>query len=415
MDIRITMRRVFAVSGAWLVAVAVLVLLTAGPVVAADNSTENASGNGSFDNGTFENGSGDVDLSIGQMVSSTIHMHRAEFESDLENEEFEIDVESEGEEAVTRRIEELRNRTEELRQEKEQLQEAMRNGSIDRRNYVLRHAEIQAQIQNLKRSIAKVRSLNKVQGGEREVERINSTIGNMTGAASKSLPYAVLGRGQVKVEISNGALELKVERDGDEFFERDLPAGFDGNGSVISPDNATEIALNQFGDNWTVSKLELDHGRYEIELRARGGEGEIKIDAGTGTVLEMGQKQRERESEGREEEFERVPVNVSHGEAVDAAVEALGGNWTVQKLELDDGQYEIKLFREAANERAKVEVSAGDGTVEGVERKGPDEKDDNEERGRDEEDRGNSSVNDNPVRGDGENGNQGFEDDEEED
>ncbi|MBS1263367.1 MAG: hypothetical protein MAG715_00543 [Methanonatronarchaeales archaeon] len=323
-----------------------------------------------------------VEPSIGRIVSSLVKMQGTELRGEIDDEEFDLEYERDGDAAIQVRVEELRQEERELRQEKHELQAEFRSGDIGREEYVVRHAGIQAEVQSLKRSLAKLRG--KGASAQIHAESIEATLGNLSGSATSRLLESLLSTGgKIEVEIEDGSVEIKIERDGETYLERELENGTNRTGGpTISPDEAVNRAIELLGGEWTVKKIELDDGEYELKLLGNGSKAESKIDGYTGTVLELERKQVDEEEDEEEEGAERgFNVTVTPEEAADIALETLGGNWGVEGVELDDGEYDVELFGNGS--RAEVKVDAHTGTVLEVDEEGPDDGEEGGESGHD--------------------------------
>lgn len=122
-------------------------------------------------------------------------------------------------------------------------------------------------------------------------------------------------------------------------------SGGDSDSPVAGPDRerAVDAATAEVAGG-TVSDVELDDGRYEVEIRRDDGtEVDVILDQGFGVVAT------DEDVDGPDDEEEKLLTGETLDQATAAALEATGGG-TVTDTEADDGGYEVEVRREDGTE-----------------------------------------------------------------
>ena len=128
----------------------------------------------------------------------------------------------------------------------------------------------------------------------------------------------------------------------------------------IGRDEAVKVAKNKVGGGDVHEKeFDRDDNEYEIDLIYDGSKYEVEINATTGEVKDIDQ-----ENESGGDYMNNIEFDgdfISSGEAVDAALDAVGGG-TVSEWDLDkeDDEYEIEVDYNGYEYEVEVDATTGE-------------------------------------------------------
>ncbi|SEQ39414.1 DUF7096 domain-containing protein [Natrinema salaciae] len=298
---------------------AVLVVgMTVPPAVAVDTGTASSVGSGQAagmvvqENGTQSGSGSNVNVTVGQQLSTVIDVSSDEVRTDFENTAFEVSIESDSEEerveAVAERAETLRERAEDIREEYDEATEEYEAGDISRSEYAQRLATLNARAANvadsneqLQRRAANVSALELQAAGVNQsaLDEAVNDLSSVSGSGTTALLERFTGesRGEIELETAGGLSIEVASEDGER--SREVERTRDGDRSItVSQSAALETAQAALStpENGTwehsESSVKEDEGAYEFEFALRNaagqtGEAEVRIDGSTGEVYKL--------------------------------------------------------------------------------------------------------------------------------
>ncbi len=300
--------------------VPVTAMSTVDGVQATDGNTEPVAAAAAQEN-TTENDS-DVNVTVGQQLSTVLSVSSDEIQSDFENTAFEVSIEGREEEAkaeaIAERAEELRDGAEDIREDYDDATEAYEDGEISKSEFAQRLATLNARGKNLVNSYDQLRErANNVSALELRAAGVNQSAlraavenlssVNGTGSAALLSQFTGEAEGKIELETANGlSIEIKSD-DGEQSREYERPQDADRNITVnqsAALETARAALSTPENGTWalTKAKVKQDEGVYEFEFELRGGsddtgEAEVQVDGSSGEVFAL-----EEEIEPRDED-----------------------------------------------------------------------------------------------------------------
>ncbi|WP_422484981.1 PepSY domain-containing protein [Gudongella sp. DL1XJH-153] len=189
--------------------------------------------------------------------------------------------------------------------------------------------------------------------------------------------------------ISGEIMKFEVEDDDDyyddDYYDDEYKDEPNESANWISIEEAREIALEEVGGG-TITELEIDDHKYEIEIRYDGKEYEMEINAMSGDIIKLEVDDDDYYDDYKEESKE--PANrISIEEAKAIALERVGGG-IITEFESDDYEFEIEIKYDGKEYEIEIDAYTGyiiDFEVE-YEDYDDDEDDDDEDEDDDDED-----------------------------
>lgn len=298
--------------------------LSVGPGDASPPSPGDVTRTGTVPAAQLAQSDSDVNVTVGQQLSTVIDVSSGEVQTDFENTAFEVTFERSGDErraeAVADRADELRDRAESIREEFREATEAVQEGELSRSEYARRLAALNARATNLldsydqlRQRAANVSALELRAAGVNQ-STLSASVTNLSGVTGTGVG-ALLNRftgeseGEVRIETENG-LSIEVEREGGER-SREFERLRDGdNALTVDQSSALETARAALSSpetgTWVVtgSTVRGDEGRYEFAFALRNatgltGEAVVDVDGSSGNVFAL---EEEIESRGDEDD-----------------------------------------------------------------------------------------------------------------
>lgn len=256
--------------------------------------------------------SSEVNVTVGQQLSTIITVSSDEVQTEYENTAFALAIEigddDERADALDDRAEELRERAEAIRDDYEEATEEYEEGDLTKSEYAQRLATLNARATNLIESYeqfrAKAASLNTSNGTDPGFNEsaLNETIEDLesvngAGVAALLRHFTGESEGEIEIETANG-LEIEVENeDGERSREFERPRD-DDDSLTVNQSAALETARAALtpveNGSWelTESEVDDDDGEYEFEFELRGasgldGEAEVDVDGSSGEIFSL--------------------------------------------------------------------------------------------------------------------------------
>ncbi|PSP76957.1 hypothetical protein BRC81_11480 [Halobacteriales archaeon QS_1_68_20] len=291
---------------------------------------------------TPENGT-DVNVTVGQQLSTVIQAEDAEVRTEVEEARFEAEFEAKNEseraEALADRAEELRERAEELREQYREATEAFEDGEISRDAYARRLAVLNARAGNLLESVDELQNrAENVSAVELQAAGLNrstldataDSLENVTGAGPRALLERFTGQseGEVEIETENGFSVEAESEDGERSREIRRPRD-DDESITVNQSAALETARAALSDQngtWHLTRAsvhpESGYLKFEFVYDSNGttGEAEVRIDGSTGEVFRLEEEiepgdddHEEEDDEHEDDEVDELALVVAEG------------------------------------------------------------------------------------------------------
>jgi hypothetical protein len=303
--------------------------LSVGPGDASPPSPGDVTRTGAVPAAQLAQSDSDVNVTVGQQLSTVIDVSSGEVQTDFENTAFEVTFERSGDErraeAVADRADELRDRAETIREAFREATEAVQEGELSRSEYARRLAALNARATNLLDSYDQLRQrAANVSALELRAAGVNQStlsasvtnLSGVTGAGAGALLDQFTGEseGEVRIETENG-LSIEVEREDGER-SREFERLRDGDDTLtVDQSSALETARAALSSpetgTWVVveSRVRGDEGRYEFAFALRNatgltGEAVVDVDGSSGNVFALEEEIESRGDEDDEGELE---------------------------------------------------------------------------------------------------------------
>ncbi len=174
-----------------------------------------------------------------------------------------------------------------------------------------------------------------------------------------TLEYELLLRNDLmKVEVEIDAYTGEIQ----EWEVELITSNQQSQSTMISLEQAKEIALNKAGSGYVVVSIELendddddDDQEYELELRSDRFKVEVEIDAYTGQIMKW---------EAEAFKTTSIATIISIERATEIALNEAGTGFEVMEVEFDDDdtpEYEVKL--RSSTQEMEVEINATTGEI----------------------------------------------------
>ncbi|MCD8352329.1 MAG: PepSY domain-containing protein [Planctomycetaceae bacterium] len=141
-----------------------------------------------------------------------------------------------------------------------------------------------------------------------------------------------------------------------------VSAAGESRGTLLSYDQALEIAMNLLGGAGTVTESDIDHKRsgrviYEFDIESDDYEYEVEIDGYTGDVLQYKQER----AKGRRGKTAGLRLDARTVQEM-ARNQAGGGNVVKYEVERDDGRviHEITVVDGATRHKMEIDDATGE-------------------------------------------------------